>query len=235
MTGHPVIAELMAGEGFDWICVDMEHTATDYASFQSVAQALGRYDCDLLARLQDCDPVQAKRVLDAGADGIIVPMVNTAEQARRAVAMAKFPPDGIRGVAFSRASDYGRGFQEYVRDHNANVIVAVMLEHIEGVRNADAILSTSGVDAAFIGPYDLSCSMGLPGQLDHPEVISAQAEILAACLRHGVAPGLHVVQVAPERIRRSIEQGFRFIACGLDTEFIIHSSRAILEGNRDNG
>ena len=233
MIGHPVVAELMAGERFDFLTVDLEHTATDYAAFQTIAMAVRGSGCDLLARLQSDDPVQAKRVLDAGADGIIVPLVNSRAQAERAAEMARFPPEGIRGAAFSRASDYGRDFQNYFHSHNDNVLVVVMLEHTEAVANADAILSTPGIDAAFIGPYDLSASMGLAGQLDHPDVQAAQRRILESCQAHGVAPGIHVVPLDPERLRRTIDEGYRFVACSLDTEFIIQGCRRILSGRKN--
>jgi len=232
MIGHPTSAELMAGEGFDWIAVDMEHTPIDLPTFENIARAVKPAGCELLVRLSSCDPVLTKRVLDAGADGIIVPLVNTAEMARQAVAMAKYPPEGCRGAAFSRASDFGRNFAPYFKAHNDRVLVAVMLEHIEAVRNAEAILSTPGLDAAFIGPYDLSCSMGLPGQLDHPDVQAAQQTILSACRKNKVAPGIHVVPVNPDLVQRYVAEGYQFIACSLDTQFIIHGCRTFLDQSK---
>jgi 2-dehydro-3-deoxyglucarate aldolase len=229
MIGHPTVAELMAGEGFDWIAVDMEHTPIDLPTFENIARAVKPAGCELLVRLSSCDPVLTQRVLDAGADGIIVPMVNTPEMARQAVAMAKYPPDGRRGAAFSRASNFGRNFASSFTSHNDRVLVVVMLEHIEAVRNADAILSTPGIDAAFIGPYDLSCSMGLPGQLDHPDVQAAQRTILEACRKNYVAPGIHVVPVSPDLIQRYLDERYQFIACSVDTQFIIHGCRILLE------
>jgi len=230
MIGHPTVAELMAGEGFDWIGVDLEHTSTDIRMFHEMALATKGTGCDLLARLHSCDPVQAKLVLDAGAAGIIVPTVNTPEEAARAVGMAKYPPEGFRGAAFCRASDHGRNFAAYYAAHNEDVLVVVMLEHIDAVRRADEILATPGIDAALIGPYDLSASMGLAGQVEHPLVVAAEQTILEACLRRRVAPGIHVV--SPERavLDRRLEAGFRFIACGLDTLFIMRGCRQMLEG-----
>jgi 2-dehydro-3-deoxyglucarate aldolase len=228
LIGHPSVAEIMAGEGFDWIGVDLEHSTTGEAGFFQMALAIKGTGCDLLARLHSCDPVQAKMVLDAGADGIIVPSVNTPEEAARAVAMAKFPPDGFRGASLCRATDYGRSAADYFQRHNREVLVVVMLEHIAAVRQADAILATPGVDAALIGPYDLSASMNLAGQLDHPDVVAAQQEILAACRRRGVPPGIHVVQPDPQLLRRRIDEGFRFVACGIDTLFIMQGCRTML-------
>ena len=219
LTGHPAVAEIMAAEGFDFIGVDMEHTPTSVEGFYH----------NVLARLPACDPVIAKQVLDMGAAGIIVPSVNSPAEAAQSVAMAKFPPDGVRGASLCRATGFGRDFDEYFKNHNREVIVVVMLEHINAVQQADVILATPGIDAAFIGPYDLSASMGLAGQLNHPDVLAAQQTILDACRRHNVAPGIHVVPVDAAEVRRRCEQGFRFIACGLDTLFIREGCRQMLK------
>jgi len=228
MMGHPSIAELMAGEGFDWICVDMEHTTNDVRDFHHIALALKGTGCDLLARLPECCPATAKLVLDAGASGVIVPSVNAPEEAARSVSMVKFPPDGFRGAALCRASDFGRDFAGYFRTQNERSLVIVMLEHIRAVENVESILATPGIDATLIGPYDLSASMGLAGRLDHPDVLAAQQTILAACNAAGVPAGIHVVHVDRDELQRRITQGYRFVACGLDTEFIMHGCRAML-------
>lgn len=228
MIGHPTMAELMAAEGFDWLSIDLEHTPIDLATFENMARAVQPAACDLLARLSACDPVQAKRVLDAGADGIIVPMVNTREQAELAVAMARFPPEGVRGASFSRASDFGRNFQGYFAEHNRQVVVVAMIEHAEAVANLDDILATPGLDAILIGPYDLSCSLGCPGRLTDPPVVEAMARIRDACRRHGVPPGVHVVETDRQAVERAIAEGYRFIGCGLDMAFVVAGSRRVL-------
>ena len=228
MIGHPTVAEIMAGEGFDWLGVDFEHTSTCMRDLHDIALALKGSDCDLLVRLHSCDAVLAKLVLDNGANGIIVPSVNTPEEAAKAVCIAKFPPEGVRGASLCRAADYGRNFKQYFQNHNKDVIVVVMLENHNGASKADTILATPGIDAAFIGPYDLSASMGLAGQLEHPKVLAAQEQILSACARHGVAPGIHVVSVSPDELRRRLKQGFRFVACGIDTLYIQHGCRTML-------
>jgi len=235
MIGHPTVAEVMAGEGFDWLSVDMEHTATDVGTFYEIARAVQGRGVDLVARLHSCDPVLAKLVLDAGAAGIIVPSVNTPEEATRAVAMAKFPPEGFRGASLCRATDHGRNFPDYFARHNQEVLVVVMLEHIDAVRRTDEILAVPGLDAALIGPYDLSASMGLAGQLEHPLVVAAQQTILDACRKHGVAAGIHVVSTEPDALRRRVEAGYRFIACGLDTLFITQGCRQMLAAGRTAG
>lgn len=229
MTGHPAVAEIMAGEGFDFIGVDMEHTPINVEGFYHIALAAKGTGCDVLARLPSCDAVLAKQVLDMGAAGIIVPSVNSPSEAAQSVAMAKFPPEGVRGASLCRATGFGARFNEYFKNHNRDVLVVVMLEHIKAVKQADAILATPGVDAALIGPYDLSASMGLAGQLNHPEVLAAQQTILDACRRQKVAAGIHVVPLDPAEVRRRIEQGFRFLPCGIDTAFVREGCRQMLK------
>lgn len=228
MIPHPAIADLMAGEAFDWVCVDVEHTAHDFQTLENASRAVKARGCDLLVRLPSCDAVAAKKALDLGADGIIVPSVSTPELAREAVAIAKFPPDGMRGASLARCTDYGRNFDSYFQNSNDRVIVVVMLEHVDAIRNVDAILQVPGIDAALIGPYDLSTSMGLAGQLDHPEVLAAQQTVLEACLKHGIAPGIHIVPNDPPQVARRIEAGFRFLGLGLDTGFVIDGCRQML-------
>jgi 2-dehydro-3-deoxyglucarate aldolase len=229
LTGHPAVAEIMAAEGFDFLVADMEHTPISVEAFYHIALAAKGTDCDVLARLPSCDAVLAKQVLDLGAAGIIVPSVNTPAEAAQSVAMAKFPPAGIRGASLCRATGFGSRFSEYFQAHNNEVLVVVMLEHITAVQNADAILATPGLDAVLIGPYDLSASMGLAGQLSHPDVLAAQETILDACRRRQVAAGIHVVPVDAGEVRQRIQQGFRFIACGIDTLFVREGCRAMLK------
>lgn len=230
MIGHPSVVEIMAGAGFDFLGVDMEHTSIDVRQFHELALAAKGTGCDLLARLPSCDADLAKKVLDLGAAGVIVPSVNTPELARQAVAMAKYPPEGIRGAALCRAADFGRDFAAYFARHNDDVLVVVMLEHVDAVGGARDILATPGIDAALIGPYDLSASMGLPGKLDDPEVRAAQQTILDACVERGVPAGIHVVQADPEQLKQRIEQGFRFLPYGIDTEFLIAGCRTAFRG-----
>ncbi len=229
MIAHPTSVELMVGEGFDWIGIDMEHTSIDMRAFHECLLATKGTGVDLLARLPSHESSLAKRVLDAGATGIIVPTVNTAEQAKQVVAMAKYPPEGNRGVSLARSTDFGRNFDERFRRNNDEVIVVVMLEHVDALNNLDAILSVPGIDATLIGPYDLSASMGIAGQLAHPDLVAAQRKILDACKKHNVPAGYHVVKPDAELLRQRIDEGYRFLPCGVDTEFIMHGCRLMLD------
>lgn len=222
MFGHPGIAEVFAGEEIDFICVDMEHTDIGLDSLANITRSVLPRGKELFVRLPACDEVAAKKALDLGATGIIVPSVNSRELAQKAVAIAKFPPEGIRGASLCRATDYGRDFAGYFAEHNARVKVVVMLEHIDAVEQVNEILSVPGITASFIGPYDLSASMGLAGQLDHPDVLAACRVFLEASQRHDVLPGMHIVPNNPALVAEAIENGYRFIALSLDQEFLRH-------------
>lgn len=229
MIAHPTIVELYAGERLDWVCLDMEHTSIDIRTMHECILASKGSNVDLLLRLPSHHPDLAKRALDAGVQGLIFPNVQNGKEAEAVVAMTKYPPEGNRGVSLSRSTDFGRKFESHFQQHNHEVLVIIMIEHASALPQLDSILGTPGIDAVFIGPYDLSASMGLAGQLDHPDVLAAQDQILKACQRNQVAPGIHVVPIDRPQVRQRVEQGFRLIACGLDTEFILHGCRAMLE------
>lgn len=233
MTGNPAVTEIMAEEGFDFLVADMEHTPINVETFYHMALAVKGTGCELMARLPACDMVVAKQVLDMGAAGIIVPSVNSPAEAAQTVAIAKYPPEGIRGAALCRATGFGRNFNDYYSNHNREVLVVAMIEHISAVKQVDAILATPGLDAILIGPYDLSASMGIPGQLQHPDVLAAQQVILAACRKHKVAPGIHVAPVDPADVANRLSQGFLFVPCGIDTSFVREGCRTMLKARRN--
>lgn len=217
-SGSPIVAELMAACGFDFICVDAEHSAVDLPETQRLFQAItsGNPLCAALVRLHGVDYAFVKRYLDAGARGVIGPLVRTREEAELLVRAVKYPPQGERGVGFCRANQYGLNLQaEFDRANEAN-LVAVQIEHIQAVDNIDAILSVPGVDAVFIGPYDLTASMGITAQFTHPSYLEAKNRILAACQRHGIAPGIHIVQPDAPALVAHAQEGYRLLAYSLD-------------------
>lgn len=236
--GHTSIAELMAQAGFDWLAIDMEHSVIGIDTVLPLIQVIELSGCVPLVRLSDQDPALAKRVMDAGAHGVIVPAVNSAEEAERAVASVKYPPAGSRGVGLGRAHGYGARFQEYLRELEEYAIVVVMIEHREGVEQVESILRVPGVDGVFVGPYDLSASYGIPGQFDHPVMRDAMAEILRAAKQAHVAPGIHVVHPPVDQVVERLAEGFRFIAYGGDMLFLqpaVHEAVARLRGLAGRG
>ena len=226
---HPSIAEILAMAGYDWVVVETEHTAIDVSEVLRLIIAIEQRGAVPLVRLAWNDPIQAKAVLDSGAAGVLVPMVNTQADAQMAVAMTKYPPLGIRGVGLARAQGYGEHFAEYVRHANDDTLLMVMIEHKDAVANIEEILSVPGIDGTFIGPYDLSMSLGIPGQITHPKVIDAKQRVLEAARARGLVPGIHCVQprTAVEDCAQAIAEGYRFIAVGTDILFLGDSARAL--------
>lgn len=231
---HPSIAEILAMAGYDWVVVETEHTAIDVSEVLRLIIAIEQRGSVPLVRLAWNDPIQAKAVLDSGAAGVLVPMVNTKADAELAVKMTKYPPLGYRGIGLARAQGYGEDFKEYVSCANDDTLLMVIIEHKDAVENIEEILSVPGIDGTFIGPYDLSMSLGIPGQLDHPLSVAAKKRVLEATLSHGLVPGIHLVHpdTAPQMCSQAIADGYRFIALGTDILFLGDSARALRAATR---
>ena len=224
--GHPSIAEIMAKAGFDWLTVDMEHSAITMHEAQQLIQVIDLCGVSPLVRVSQNEPDLIKRVMDAGAYGVIVPMVNTKEDAERAVGSVRYPPQGFRGVGLARAQAYGADFDGYRRWNETESIVIVQVEHIKAVENIEAILSVDGVDGFIVGPYDLSGSLGVPGQFDHPDVVAALDEVQKVSAQKNALSGFHVITPEPAQVKEKINQGYRFIAYSLDILFLGESCRS---------
>lgn len=214
--GHTAIAEIMARMGFDWLTIDMEHSAITLSEAQELIQVIELSGVAPLVRVGKNDPSLIKRVMDAGAHGVIVPMVNTAAEAVRAVAAVKYPPVGSRGVGLARAQGYGLDFESYKNRINRDSVVIVQIEHIDAVRNLEAILSVPGVDGFVVGPYDLSGSMGIPGRFTDPRMKNALTRIMKVAKKFDVARGFHAVPPDPGEARKKIREGYNFIAFSFD-------------------
>lgn len=214
--GFSPVTEVMATSGFEWLVIDMEHTAIDYSEAHQMIQTIDLAGCVPLVRVGDNDPLIIKRVLDCGAHGIVVPMINSVEDAKRAVAAAYYPPKGTRGVGLSRAQNYGMGFHAYRERALEQTIVIVQIEHISGVENLEAILSVEGVDGFIVGPYDLSASLNQPGNFDHPDVKKALIEVQTVMNLSEKPGGYHVVHTNHDDLQNCINKGYQFIAYGDD-------------------
>ncbi len=234
-SASPVIAEIMSESGFDFLVLDAEHSAIDVPQAQVMFQAIkaGNPDCFPMVRLPGNDYAETKRYLDAGAMGIIAPLINSADEARELVRSVKYPPLGERGVGYGRSHSYGFEFDSYMAIANKNTIVCVQIEHIKAVENIDEIFSVPGVDAAFIGPYDLSASMGITAKFDNPEYIAAWEKILNKCVQHDIVPGIHVVQPDYKESIEKINKGFSMIAYSLDITIIGTQCRSALKKIRE--
>ncbi len=225
----PELAEIAAGAGFDWLFLDMEHGLLDVAGAQRMAQAAG--SCPCLVRVPANEPVWIKKAADIGAAGLIFPNIKSAQEAARAVGEAKFPPEGVRSVGIGRAHGYGAGFAEYVGKANRDTTLVAQVEHIEGVRNIEKILGTPGVDAVFVGPFDLSASMGKPGRTGDPDVREAIAAVRKACAARGIPAGLFAPDT--EAARAALGDGFSFVCVGMDVTIYGGAARHILRSVRD--
>jgi 2-dehydro-3-deoxyglucarate aldolase len=227
-VGHPAVAEIFASIGFDWVCVDLEHGVIGLEIVAEVCRALRGTPCVPVARLPVNDPTWIHRVLDAGARGLIIPMVKTADEAEQAIRESKYPPRGGRGFGYSRANLYGMRFESYRRTANRDIAMVMQIEHRDAIVNLDDILEVSGVDGVFIGPLDLSGSMGRVGDLDHPAVRGALDTYLAACRRHKISAGMHVVRPDAANIRAALKAGYTCLALGLDVVFLEQGARTCL-------
>ena len=216
------LTEMMASAGFDWLTIDLEHTTTTLDQMGNMIRVGDLAGMPMMVRLSGHDPIQIKRALDAGARGVIAPTVNTAEQAARIVDAVYYPPRGSRGVGLSRAQGYGSNFSGYLNDEASDMVVIAQVEHIDGVRNLDAILSVDGIDGYFIGPYDLSGSVGHPGEFDHPDVKAALDEAATYIAAEGVLSGIHVVEPDPAKLVEAVDLGYRFVAYASEMLLLSH-------------
>lgn len=213
---HPSIAEIMGQAGYDWVAVDMEHGAVGAHQLPDLFRALELGGTLPLVRLAEGSVKGCKQALDAGAGGVIVPMVSSAEQLVAVRDACRWPPAGTRGVAFSRANLFGKHFDAYMEEAQAPLLVA-MIEQISAVEQIDSILAVDGLDAILIGPYDLSASMGMTGRFKEPAFVEAMRRIRNAADKRGVPAGVHVVPPSPDELGAKLAEGYRFIAYSIDS------------------
>ncbi len=216
---HPSIAEILGRSSYDWVAVDMEHGTISPHQLPDIFRALELGGTLPLVRLAHGEPRDCKQALDAGAGGVIVPMVESAQQLARVRDACRWPPAGTRGVGFSRANLFGADFEVYSQEAQAPLLVA-MIENIRAVEKLEEILPVDGLDAILIGPYDLSASMGLTGRFDASEFISVMSRIRKFCSTLSVPCGVHVVQPDPAQLALKISEGFLFLAYSIDAVFL---------------
>lgn len=233
--GHGAVAEIMARAEFDWLTVEMEHSAITLHQAQELIRIIDLCGVVPLVRLGENNPTLIKRVMDAGAHGVIVPMVNSAREAENAVSAVKYPPDGTRGVGLARAQEYGLDFEKYRAWTREESIVVVQIEHITAVEKLESILSVPGVDGFILGPYDLSGSLGIPGQFDHPNYVEALEQVRRVGQKMNAVCGYHVVPPRPELVIQKIREGYTFIAYSDDFLFLGESCRDGLKTIRSRG
>ena len=225
-SGSPVMAEIMAGSGLDWVLIDMEHAPNGLESTLAQLHAVSAYPVTAVVRVPAADDVVLKQVLDLGAQTVLVPMVSTPEQARAVVEATQYPPAGRRGVgsALARSARWNR-VDGYLREAAEHVCVLVQVETAEGVENAEQIAATPGIDGVFIGPSDLAASMGLLGAQTHPDVVAAVRRAMAAVLATGTPVGVNAFD--PTVAHAYADAGARFVLVGADVALVARASEAL--------
>ena len=216
----PAIAEIMAKSGFDWLAVDMEHSGLSFGQAQEIIRIIDLCGVAPLVRVMENNADLIKRFMDAGAHGIIVPLVNSRNDAERAVNAVKYPPLGTRGVGLSRAQNYSLDLESYRKWNQESSIVIVQVEHIKAVENLESIMSVNGIDGFIIGLYDLSGSLGHPGNFEHPKVQEALDEIYNKARVKNYLIGQHIVKPEPEEVKKKVKEGVKFIGFGVDFLFL---------------
>lgn len=229
--GSITAARFLARMGFDWLTVDVEHTLVNIETTTHMIASIADAGCVPLARVPSNRHDHIKRILDNGGFGVVVPMVNTRQEAQEAVSACFYPPRGTRSVGGSvHALNYATSPQEYYARVDDELLVVLQCEHIAAVRNFDEVFSVPGIDAVFVGPNDLTASMrGPDGKPPSPEVFKQTlAEILAACKRNKVAPGIHAFSLEEAKMR--IDEGWQFIAVSSELKFMTDGAKRVADG-----
>jgi len=216
---HPSIAEIIGQAGYDWVAVDLEHGSISLQQLPDIFRSLELGGTLPLVRLAEGSSKDCKQALDAGAGGIIVPMIESAEQLEYVRNSCNWPPAGNRGVGFSRANLFGKYFENYSKEAQSPLFVG-MIENLTAVNNFEEILKVEGLDAILIGPYDLSASMGLTAKFDHPKFINVLNKLLSLSSSANIPCGIHVVEPSLNELKLRIKQGYKFIAYSIDAVFL---------------
>lgn len=216
--------DALKGAGFEWFMIDTEHSPVNPETLAAMLAVLGMGGPTPLVRVGDVNQYLVKQALDAGAHGVLLPLVSTEAQARAAVAFAKYPPDGVRGAAAAAASRYGTELASYLRTANAETLVGVQIETKQALDNLDAIAAVNGVDILFVGPQDLTLSLGLLDDRRNPRMREAMGAVVNACEEHGKIPGTLVID--PEEKRMAVDLGFRFISLASDIRFLLDGAKS---------
>jgi len=226
----PEVAEILAEAGFDWLFIDMEHSPLDVREAQAILQTVGER-CACVLRVPLNDEIWIKKALDIGATGIIIPQVNSRQEAERAVRFCKYPPQGSRGVGVARAQGYGARLQDYLDSANEEIAVIVQAEHIDGVSRIEEIVGVAGIDAVLVGPYDLSASMGKIGKVADAGVQAAIARVKVACASARMPIGIFAATA--EAAKPFMREGYSLIAVGIDTIFLVEAANQLVRQLRE--
>jgi len=214
--GHPQVTEMLARSGVDFIGIDIEHSTISQEQSQRIIAACHAKEVPCLPRVATHNQEAIKRVLDSGADGVIVPTVETPEQVEKLIEWVKYPPLGKRGYGIARAQGYGHDFDEYTTQWNDSSSLIIQIESISAAENIEQLLQFDEVDGAMVGPYDISGSLGIPGQIDHEKVLNAGQRVVEACKKYGKACGTQDIDPTPESVQVAMDAGYTFVVLASD-------------------
>ncbi len=222
---HPAIAEILCDAGYEWIAIDLEHSVINIRECEELIRIISLKGKKPFVRLTSNDENQIKRVLDSGAKGLIIPMVNSVEDVRYALRASKYPPEGTRGVGLARAQNYGENFDDYKNWQKKNIEIIIQIEHIDAVNNLEKILSVKGISGIFIGPYDLSGSIGMPGKFKEKKFLDAILKVEQICKKKNIKQGVHIIEPNKKELERQIKAGYHYIAFSMDTRMMWYSAK----------
>lgn len=217
MSGSPVVAESCASSDIvKWVCVDLEHSSTDYKSLENCVRAIKLRGKDAFVRISGHDYTQVKRVLDIGADGLIIPDIRRPQELDAIIRSAFYHPIGSRGVGLYRAQSFGQGFNTYINEKSKKIKIIAQIEHHLAIENLKSILNFDNLSGVFVGPYDLSSSLGIPGDFTNPIFLDKLSLFESACARSNKLMGMHIVYPDKNLLKEKIAKGYNFIAYGTD-------------------
>jgi len=214
--GNPEFTSMMIQSGFDFLVIDMEHGSISEGDLPTILQVFKGTNCTPMVRVANNDSIFIRRALDLGAKGIIVPGVKSKEDVIKAENAIYYPPKGERGIGYSKANNYGKGFKEYFESSNNDILFIVQIEHGVAVKNIDEIFSSKNIDSYIIGPYDLTGSMGIVGEFDNPDYVQNLDIIKKSAVKNRIRSGIHVVNPEINQLNTAINEGYEFIAYSTD-------------------
>ena len=213
---HPQVTEMLVRSGVDWLGIDIEHSTINQEQSQRIIAACHANEVPCLPRVASHNAEAIKRLLDSGADGVIVPTVETVEQVKKIIEWTKYPPLGKRGYGVARAQGYGHDFEKYTTKWNKSSIIVVQIETKYAVEHIEELIDFDEVDGAMVGPYDLSGSLDVPGQINHDSVKNAIEHVIEACKKFGKSCGIHEVDPSVESVQASLKAGSTFVVLASD-------------------
>jgi|TARA_B100000959_G_scaffold285760_1_gene361600 2-dehydro-3-deoxyglucarate aldolase len=229
ITYNPAATHLMSSLGFKWLCIDMEHSTITFDQMEILISIIESNDAVPFVRVGSNDKLYIKKALDAGAQGIIVPMVNTVEEAKEAIDATYYYPKGKRGVGWAKAQNFGYNFDQYIKNKSDKIQLIFQIESIEAIQNLNKILDLKNITGTILGPYDLSASLGVLGQLESPLVKNAIKKYEEISLKKKTPMGIHITQPNPNKIKLFHNKRYKLIASGNDMIFLGNSCKDFLK------